>query len=361
MLLDRNGLFTMEQKTLSHHICVTRPGQERYLIQETRDCDQPVQCTEVAPGVVELSGCSAQTIATLPPLFSQQLLPNARTVSSESIKSWAQLLFDAVVSELDTAEDTHWQLHVFSPGSAERGEVFGRARLIREETLTLLKQKRRSLLKRLTDAPQAESAIVQLLLIDNTHGYLSITHPGERAQLRAALRPTVAGFEDVPDDKAPPSRAFKKLVEALAVFDLQIPRGARCVDLGASPGGWTHVLVNRGCSVTAIDRSPLTPELMANKRVAFSKGDAFTWKPERPVDLMVCDVIAAPERSIALIDTWASQKLCRSLCVTIKFKGEPDFAALSKLRAILREKTTRYDGKQLCNNKNELTIVAEIR
>jgi 23S rRNA (cytidine2498-2'-O)-methyltransferase len=326
-----------------------------------RDCNPQLQCTEIGTGVVELSGCKAETIAAMPPLFSQQLLPHTLAVSSESIRSWAQLLFDAAVAQLQEADNTPWRLLVFSAASAEKGEVFGRTRLIREEAINLLKQKRRSLLKRLSEQGQMDGCIVQLLLIDNTHGYLSITRTNERAALRAALQPTVAGFQHVPDDKAPPSRAFKKLVEAITVFDLHIPQDAHCVDLGASPGGWTHVLAARGCYVTAVDRSPLTPELMTHKRVTFVKGDAFTWKPNRPVDLMVCDVIAAPHRSVSLIDTWISQKLCKRLCVTIKFKGSPDFLALRQLRTLLYDKAASYDGKQLCNNKNELTIVAETR
>jgi 23S rRNA (cytidine2498-2'-O)-methyltransferase len=348
----------MNQNSLSRHICITRPGQERYIIQEVRDCSPPVQCTEVSAGVVELSGCDAETIAALPPFFSQQLLPQALRVSAESIRSWAQLLLDALIAQLDDADETPLHLHIFSASSAERGEVFARARLIREETINLLKQKRRSIHKRLSEEATSEGPVVQLLLISNSIGYLSIAPSCQRARLGAALRPTVAGFQPVQDDKAPPSRAFKKLVEALTVFNIQAPAGARCVDLGASPGGWTHVLATRGCNVTAIDRSPLSPELMAHRRVTFIKGDAFTWRPDRPVSLMVCDVISAPQRSIELIDTWVAQKLCQALCVTVKFKGEPDFAALRSLRTILRNKTAHYDGKQLCHNKNELTVVA---
>jgi 23S rRNA (cytidine2498-2'-O)-methyltransferase len=339
------------------HICVTRIGQEQLLVNELETGALAPHCSEIAPGTVEISGITAADLAALPPFFSQQLLPNAAAVQGESIQGWARLLFEQIIERFHGESALPWQLLIYSPESAERGEVFSRARLIREALLGILKQKRRSLLKSLTDEPVASSAIVQLLLLDSAKGYLSIANAEERASLKAAVRPTVAGYEAVADDKAPPSRAFKKLVEALRVFDLPVKKGAHCVDLGASPGGWTHVLVAQGCTVTAIDRSPLDAPLMRNKKVSFIKGDALSWLPEKPADLLVCDVITAPERTLEMLTTWLTKKLCSAFCVTIKFKGDPDLEVLTKLRALLSEKTTWWDGKQLCHNKNEVTVV----
>ena len=43
-------------------------------------------------------------------------------------------------------------------------------------------------------------------------------------------------------------------------------------DLGASPGGWTAALRQIGCRVVAVDRSPLSKELMADGQVTFVQG-----------------------------------------------------------------------------------------
>ncbi len=335
-------------------------GQEQLLVNELQTCALAPHCSEIAPGTVEISGISASDLATLPPFFSQQLLPEATALQGESIQGWARLLFERITEHLGGESGSPWHLFIYSPESVDRGEVFSRARLIREALLGILKQKRRSLLKSLIDEPDApvtQGTVVQVLLIDSSKGYFSITLPKDISSLKATLRPTVAGYETVADDKSPPSRAFKKLVEALRVFDLPLPKGAHCVDLGASPGGWTHVLVARGCTVTAIDRSPLDAQLMRNKKVSFIKGDALSWVPEKPVDLLVCDVITAPERTLAMLTTWLTKKLCSAFCVTIKFKGDPDLEVLRKLRALLSERTTWWDGKQLCHNKNEVTVV----
>jgi 23S rRNA (uridine2552-2'-O)-methyltransferase len=55
------------------------------------------------------------------------------------------------------------------------------------------------------------------------------------------------------------SRAAFKLIELDDRFHL-ISRGARVLDLGAAPGGWTQVAVKRGAaSVLAVDLLPIDP------------------------------------------------------------------------------------------------------
>ena len=55
------------------------------------------------------------------------------------------------------------------------------------------------------------------------------------------------------------SRAAFKLIEMDERYHL-IRRGARCIDLGAAPGGWAQVLVARGAAqVVGIDLLPVDP------------------------------------------------------------------------------------------------------
>jgi hypothetical protein len=51
----------------------------------------------------------------------------------------------------------------------------------------------------------------------------------------------------IKEDKV--SRAYFKLFEALERFKIVVPAGGKAIDVGASPGGWTQCLVERGLKV----------------------------------------------------------------------------------------------------------------
>lgn len=54
------------------------------------------------------------------------------------------------------------------------------------------------------------------------------------------------------------ARAAYKLIELDEKFQF-LKRGARVVDLGAAPGGWAQVAMQRGCIVVGIDLLPIEP------------------------------------------------------------------------------------------------------
>jgi 23S rRNA C2498 (ribose-2'-O)-methylase RlmM len=58
---------------------------------------------------------------------------------------------------------------------------------------------------------------------------------------------------------------------------------------------------------------------MTHPNVTFIKGDAFSFKPHRfPVDYVLCDVIAFPQKTIDLIATWLSNKWAkRQECIFV--------------------------------------------
>ena len=55
--------------------------------------------------------------------------------------------------------------------------------------------------------------------------------------------------------------------------------GERCLDLGASPGGWTWVLAKLGAEVVAIDKAPLDPKVAAMPGVEWRGESAFALEP----------------------------------------------------------------------------------
>lgn len=156
-------------------------------------------------------------------------------------------------------------------------------------------------------------------------------------------------FEE--DHIGPPSRAYLKLWEALTRLGTHPGPGDRCLDLGASPGGWTWVLASLGASVRAVDKAALDPRVAMMPGVEPVIGSAFELSPEL-VDWLVCDVIAYPARLLALVERWIAAGAARRIICTIKFQGETDHASADGFAALPNGRLTH-----LFHNKHELTFL----
>ena len=154
------------------------------------------------------------------------------------------------------------------------------------------------------------------------------------------------------DREGPPSRAYLKLWEALTRFGAMPQPGDTCLDLGASPGGWTWVLGNTGAQVTAIDKAPLAPNVTAMANVEWRQGSAFALDPagfER-VDWLCSDVICYPARLLKLVERWLATGKVRNAICTLKFQGETDHETARAFAAIPGSRLLH-----LHHNKHELT------
>ncbi len=99
-----------------------------------------------------------------------------------------------------------------------------------------------------------------------------------RADGETVRRPSDALAEDARIEASEPhpwvSRGGIKLAAALIAFGLD-PKGLACLDVGASTGGFTEVLLKRGAaSVVAVDvgHGQLDPRLAADPRVSAHEG-----------------------------------------------------------------------------------------
>jgi len=182
---------------------------------------------------------------------------------------------------------------------------------------------------------------------------------GDERTLIAAPRstsPFVHGEPRFIEDKvAPPNRAYLKLWEALTSLGVHPRPGERCVDLGASPGGWTWVVATLGAEVLAVDRAPLAPNVSAMPGVTFEQRDAFALTPESvgQVDWLFCDVIAFPEKSYELVSAWLASGRARRIVCSVKFKGETDMRVVERFKAL-----PGGSLRHLFHNKHELTFMA---
>jgi 23S rRNA (cytidine2498-2'-O)-methyltransferase len=157
----------------------------------------------------------------------------------------------------------------------------------------------------------------------------------------------------VEDRNGPPSRAYLKLWEIFTLLREWPAPGARSLDLGASPGGWTFVLARLGAAVTAIDKAPLDPAVAAMQGVTVRQESAFALDPraEPPVDWLFSDVIAYPARMLSLVRAWIDAGRARRIICTLKFQGPTDHDAAEAFAAIPGGAV-----RHLFHNKHELTF-----
>jgi 23S rRNA C2498 (ribose-2'-O)-methylase RlmM len=288
-------------------------------------------------------------------------LPAARVVEGSSVRALAEATYALVEKPLDGWPGP-FAVHAVAHAEPPPG-LASRAALVARETLALLAARRRRAHRRqrlLADDTAFDDTwlLVQVVALGRTRALVSAAAPRPLPTGGLDLLPWPAGDAPVVLDRGPPSRAYQKLEEAFAWMGAAPRAGETCVDLGAAPGGWTATLLKRGARVVAVDRAPVAPALARHPHVAMVIGNAFNYLPSTPVDWLVCDVVCEPPRSLALVDRWLSQGLCRNLVVTVKFKGRAGYRVLQELPALFARLTPAFARvKQLGHNKNEVTVM----
>ncbi len=182
-------------------------------------------------------------------------------------------------------------------------------------------------------------------------GAWTLLAPGLMLASPTKASPFVNGECRFVEDRAgPPSRAYLKLWEACTRLGAHPRPGATCIDLGAAPGGWTWALAQLGARVTAVDKADLAPAVAAMPGVALRRESAFALAPE-PVDWLFSDVIAYPDRLLALVRRWIAAEAARHIVCTVKFQGATDHDAAAAFAAIPGARLLH-----LFHNKHELTF-----
>ena len=190
--------------------------------------------------------------------------------------------------------------------------------------------------------------------------YLGTTDPRSSA-------PWPQGIPRLKFPREAPSRSTLKLDEALLVLLSEDERarwlkpGMSAVDLGAAPGGWTWQLVRRSLRVSAIDNGPMDRALLDSGLVTHLREDGFRYRPRKPVDWLVCDMVEQPRRIAELIARWLGEGWCRraifNLKLPMKKRYEETLSCLQRLRAVADDVRAR----QLYHDREEITAFARAR
>ncbi len=125
----------------------------------------------------------------------------------------------------------------------------GRCNLVKEHIITELKNRYKRIYKRIitTNAKNLDSqnriGVIQLMLVAPTSLLVSVSSTMQGNTGWELPLPWEFGQPPTPaTSKLPPSRAYVKLDQIIALFGRQPKSGELVADLGSAPGGWTYRL-----------------------------------------------------------------------------------------------------------------------
>jgi 23S rRNA (cytidine2498-2'-O)-methyltransferase len=202
------------------------------------------------------------------------------------------------------------------------------------------------------------SGQAQVWMLAGTHALVGSAPPGGAAAF-------AGGIPRLKFPREAPSRSTLKLEEAFQVLMSPEERehllggGGSAVDLGAAPGGWTYQLVTRRIRVTAIDNGRMAPTLMDSGLVQHLREDGFRYRPPRPVDWLVCDMVEKPGKVAELMLRWLQSGWCRAAVFNLKLPMKKRFDAWDKARGVLqplRGMGFSVRARQLYHDREELTV-----
>ncbi|PZE21820.1 SAM-dependent methyltransferase [Paenibacillus xerothermodurans] len=153
------------------------------------------------------------------------------------------------------------------------------------------------------------------------------------------------------------SRAKFKLLEAEQEFGLDFAQYRSAIDIGAAPGGWTSLLLERGVKVTAIDPAKLDASLLKHPNLTYLKKNAGDVRLNTDAyDLLVCDMSWSSRQMAKLVKGLLhSLQTGGTAVITVKLMHKKPFQAMRELVEDLAPELALQKAKQLFHNRDELT------
>jgi 23S rRNA (cytidine2498-2'-O)-methyltransferase len=154
------------------------------------------------------------------------------------------------------------------------------------------------------------------------------------------------------------SRAAFKLLEAEKAFKLPLDQFVSALDLGAAPGGWTSVLLERGLKVTAVDPAEMDPSLDRHPMLRHMRQNAaeVAFAPGS-FDLLVCDMSWDPYHTCRIVSELAPVLSAGgSGIITLKLMYKKPFQSIQDLTEDYGMFFDIRKVKQLFHNREEVTM-----
>lgn len=160
------------------------------------------------------------------------------------------------------------------------------------------------------------------------------------------------------------SRAEFKLQEAIEFFNISMAGVKTALDLGASPGGWTHLLANNGVAVVAVDPANLDERVNRMKNVKHFKetSQIFVAHYNDKFDMVVNDMKMFGDKSAHIVCNCSKNfNTCAVLVMTIKLAEQMLWEQIASALDILKEHFEILGVKKLFHNRQEVTVVGKFK
>jgi 23S rRNA (cytidine2498-2'-O)-methyltransferase len=331
-----------------------REGAERDVVEELL-LKGDLRPHGVVPSLVASDGAPTDENSRPDVTFARQGFPIAALARGMS----AQAIADALVPTLVTAvgDTASYGLHVFVPDSTAANALAQRAQAVEAELATRL-------LGALPDRARVQdfelrrsSVPVLQVCLYKEDKVAAGALPADRCLSTAA-----GGRGRMRLHSAAPSRAARKLEEAFAWLGVSPGPGELCVDLGAAPGGWSWLLLERRARVIAVDRARMDKHLSENGRLRHVRGNAFEFAPEETVDWLFCDMAWRPLEVARMLARWARKRYTRFLVANFKLPMKRKAEMVEQLRGTLAAGGfSNIRTRQLYHDREEITLTAYVR
>lgn len=157
------------------------------------------------------------------------------------------------------------------------------------------------------------------------------------------------------------SRAKFKLLEAEKVFGLDFALFKQAIDVGAAPGGWSSLLLERGLKVTAIDPALLNDQVAQHPALTHLRMNAAEVKlPKSSFDLIVCDMSWNPLQMAKLVLGLrpALKPYCYGV-ITLKLMNKKVMQSIREVQEKLGSGFHILQARQLFHNREEITLLIQ--
>lgn len=226
---------------------------------------------------------------------------------------------------------------------------------------------RRRCADRVSPTPRAKSGQLTLtVLVDDPALFAGLhRHAPERCAYPAGRYPVAL-------PALAPSRAYLKIEEAIAAFQLPLQPGQLALELGAAPGGAVLSLLQRGVSVIAVDPAELDPGVLAFEgpegaratHLKLAAGEVQREQLPSAVDWLLLDVHLAPGVALKAAARFASQYRQSLLGAVLTLKLN-DWSFADRLDTYLNQARemglVEPQARQLASHRQELAIVGLTR